>query len=136
MDTYLHFKVLHILAAFGLVGPLMLTPRWLYLAHHDSGRLALHELHLLTGISGWLVLISGGTMLYFQQGGMLFSPWMQFSIAIFVAVQIFDHFWADRREKAIEDNPQISTTSLKIWLIIKLIAFFIITTLMVLKPQF
>ena len=75
-------------------------------------------------------------MLYFQQGGMLFSPWMQFSIAVFVAVQIFDHFWADRREKAIEDNPQVSTTSLKIWLIIKLIAFFIITMLMVLKPQF
>jgi hypothetical protein len=93
----------------------------------------LHDLHRLTGISGWLVLISGGMMLILQQGGMLFSLWMQVSIAIFVAIQIFDHYWADRREEEIEHNPNTSTSSLKNWLIIKLGLYFLVTMLMVLK---
>lgn len=134
MSGYLLFKVVHVLAAFGLVGPLMLTPKWLHLACHDSGRLALRDLHRLTGISGWLVLISGGIMLYLQHGGMIFSLWMQFSIAAFAIVQIFDHFWADRREDEIEHNPETSTAPLKIWLITKLVVYFVIAILMVIEP--
>jgi uncharacterized iron-regulated membrane protein len=136
MSSYIVLKVLHVLAAFALVGPLMLAPGWLYLARHDIGRSVWHDLHRLTGISGWLVLVSGGIMLFLQHGGMLFSLWMQIAVAIFVALQIFDHFWADRREEELEQNPETSTSSLKIWLIIKLGLYFLITLLMVLKmPQ-
>lgn len=135
MNSYIFLKVLHILAAFALVGPLMLTPKWLYLARHEVGRSALADLHRLTGIAGWLVLISGGVMLLFQHGGMLFSLWMQFAIALFVAIQLFDHFWADRREEELEHNPQTSTSVLKSWLIAKLGLYVFITMLMVLKPQ-
>jgi uncharacterized membrane protein len=135
MNSYVFIKVLHILAAFTLVGPLMLAPRWLHLTRHDAGRLALQDLHRLTGISGWLVLISGGTMLVLQHGGMLFSLWVQFSIALFVAIQLFDHFWADRQEEELENNPKLSMSSLKIWLIIKLGLYILITLFMVLKPQ-
>ena len=94
----------------------------------------MHDLHRLTGFAGWLVLLSGGVMLVLQNGGMFFSLWMQFSIALFVAIQLFDHFWADRREEELEHNPKTSTSSLKIWLIIKLGLYVLITMLMVLKP--
>jgi uncharacterized iron-regulated membrane protein len=134
VSSYLLIKVVHVLAAFGLVGPLMLAPKWLHLARHDSGRSALRDLHRLTGISGWLVLISGGIMLYLQDGGMFFSLWMQFSIAAFIIVQIFDHFWADRREDEIEHNPDTSTTQLKIWLTTKLTVYFVMAILMIIKP--
>lgn len=134
MSSYILLEVLHVLAAFALVGPLMLAPRWLYLARHDVGRTALHDLHRLTGFAGWLVLLSGGVMLVLQNGGMFFSLWMQFSIALFVAIQLFDHFWADRREEELEHNPKTSTSSLKIWLIIKLGLYVLITMLMVLNP--
>lgn len=134
MSIYIVLKALHILAAFALVGPLMLTPRWLYLTRHKVGRAALLDLHRLTGISGWLVLISGGVMLLLQHGALLLSPWMQWSIAIFVAVQIFDHFWADRREEELERNPQAPTVALKGWLILKLGLYALITVLMVARP--
>lgn len=131
MNTYIVLKALHVLAAFALVGPLMLTPRWLYLTRHEVGRTALQDLHRLTGISGWVVFISGGIMLILQRGAMLSSLWMQLSIAIFVAVQIFDHFWADRREAELEHDPQTSTLALKVWLFAKLGLYILITILMV-----
>ncbi len=134
MNTYILVKALHVLTAFALVGPLMLAPRWLYLARHEVGRTALHDLHRLTGISGWLVLISGGVMLAFQHGGMIFSLWMQFSIALFLVIQLFDHFWADRREDELEHNPDAPTSALKLWLIIKLGLYVLITLLMLIKP--
>lgn len=134
MSIYIFLKVLHILAAFALVGPLMLTPRWLYLARYEVGRAVLHDLHLLTGLAGWLVLISGGVMVYLQEGGMLFPLWMQVAIGLFVAIQLFDHFWADRREEELEQDPDVSVAALKIWLIVKLGLYSFITLLMVLKP--
>lgn len=134
MNTYILVKALHVLTAFALVGPLMLAPRWLYLARHEVGRSALRDLHRLTGIAGWLVLISGGIMLALQRGGMIFSLWMQVSIALFVVIQLFDHFWADRREDELERNPATSTSALKRWLIIKLGLYVLITLLMLLKP--
>ena len=42
---------------------------------------------------------------------MLSLFWMQLSIALFLAVQLFDHFWADRRKKEIEQNSQVSIKS-------------------------
>jgi hypothetical protein len=111
----------------------MLAPRWLYLARHEAGRSALHDLHRLTGVAGWLVLISGGLMLGLQRGGMIFSLWMQCSITLFVAIQLFDHFWADRREDELEHNPDVSTSALKRWLFIKPGLYVLITLLMLLK---
>ena len=136
MSSYIIVKFLHILSAFALVGPLILTPRWLYLARHEVGQSALKDLHRLTGISGWILLISGGVMLFLQDGGMLFSLWMQLAIALFIAIQIFDHFWADRREDEMENNPDAPVKSLKIWLIVKLAIYTLITLLMVVKPVF
>ena len=72
-------------------------------------------------------------MLFFSGGGMLSLFWMQLSIALFLAVQLFDHFWADRREKEIEQNSQVSIKALKIWMILKLGLYASITILMVLK---
>lgn len=134
MSSYIALKALHVLATFGLVGPLMLTPRWLYLTRHEVARAALLDLHRLTGASGWLVLISGGIMLILQRGAMLLSPWMQGSIAVFVAAQIFDHFWADRREEELGLDAQTSTWPLKAWLVTKLGLYILVTLLMVWKP--
>lgn len=134
MNIYIALKALHVLAAFALVGPLMLTPKWLSMASHEVGRSALRDLHRLTGIAGWIVLISGGIMLILQRGAMLLSFWMQFSVALFIVIQIFDHFWADRREEELELNPQISTLPLKAWLITKLGLYALIAILMVSMP--
>jgi hypothetical protein len=131
---YSGMVIVHILAAFALVGPLMLAPKWLYLARHEISRAALHDLHRLTGIAGWLVLISGGVMLLLQQGGMRYAFWMQSAIALFLAIQLFDHFWADRREEALAHDPSAPTTALICWLWIKLALYFFITVLMILKP--
>jgi choline-glycine betaine transporter len=73
-------------------------------------------------------------MLAFQKGGMLFSFWMQLSILLFVAIQLFDHFWADRRENELERNSQASDSALKVWLISKLGLYVLVAVLMVLKP--
>lgn len=133
MSIYIALKVLHVLTAFTLVGPLVLTPRWLHLFRSEVGKSTLRDLHRLTGISGWLVLISGTIMLILQHGAMLSLIWMQVSIAIFVAVQVFDHFWADRREEELENNPEVSTLALRIWLMTKLGLYILITILMVSK---
>jgi hypothetical protein len=135
MTSYELFKLAHILTAFSLVGPLILTPKWLVFAHQDIGRTALQDLHRLTGISGWLVLLSGAIMLYLQHGSLLAYFWMKFSIVIFLIVQIIDHFWADPREERLEQGDSDSISSLKAWLSIKLGMYFLIAIFMVLKLQ-
>jgi hypothetical protein len=133
MISYDFLKVLHIVTGFAIVGPLMLTPKWMCLSHHDAGRTVLRDLHQLTGFSSWLILITGGIMLILQHGGMLFYLWMQCSVAIFIAIQIIDRFWAYRRVEELTHNPKTSTTFLKTWLLIKLALYFLITMFMVLK---
>jgi hypothetical protein len=133
MSNYDFLKVLHVLTGAAIVGTIMLTPKWLCLAHHDIGRSALHNLHQLTSISSWLALVSGGIMLILRHDGMLFYLWMQISIAIFLVIRIFDHFWAYRREEELTHNSNTSTTYLKTWLLIKLALYFLITMLMLLK---
>jgi hypothetical protein len=59
-------------------------------------------------------------MLFLQNGRMLSLVWMQFSLGLFIAIQLFDHFWADAREDRLEHFPSDSVTALKIWLIAKL----------------
>jgi hypothetical protein len=135
MSIYEGMKILHVFAVIALVGPLILTPRWLYLYQHDAGRKALHELHTLTGSAGWVVLISGGVMLWLQNGAMLSLFWMQFSLAVFIMIQLFDHFWADKHEEALENNPKQTASALKIWLIVKLLLYAFIALLMLWQPQ-
>jgi len=127
-------KIVHFLAVIALIGPLILTPKWLHLYRNDMGRKLLHEVHLVVGIGGWTVFISGLIMLFLQNGTMLSFLWMQVSIGLFIAIQLFDNFWADTREDQLEQFPNTSVTALKIWLIIKLGLYSFIVVLMILKP--
>jgi hypothetical protein len=61
---------------------------------YKMGCKLLYEVHLLTRIAGWIVLISGILMLFLQNRKMLSLVWMQFSLGLFIAIQLFDHFWA------------------------------------------
>lgn len=134
MSGYDTIKILHFLAVIALIGPLILTPRWLHLYRNDMGRKLLHELHLLTGVAGWMVLISGIIML-FLHGAMLSLTWMQVSLGLFIAIQLFDHFWADAHEDQLEKFPNNSVRALKIWLVVKLGLYGFIVALMILKPS-
>ena len=135
MNSYSLLILVHIISVIALVGPLILTPKWLYLYRYDIGQKILKDVHLLTGISGLIVFISGGILLWLQDGEMLSSLWMKISIGIFITLQIFDHFWADKQEEALENNPDVSVQKLKIWLLIKLGLYIIITFLMLVKPS-
>lgn len=134
MTSYDTIKILHVFAAMALIGPLILTPRWLHLYSNNIGRKLLHEVHLVIGIGGWIVLISGFIMLVLQNGVMLSFLWMRVSIGLFIAIQLFDHFWADTYEEQLEKFPDHPVTALKIWLIIKLGLYSFIVVLMILKP--
>ena len=134
MTSYDTIKILHVFAAMALIGPLILTPRWLHLYSNDMGRKLLHEVHLVIGIGGWTVLISGFIMLVLQNGEMLSFSWMQVSIVLFIAIQLFDHFWADSREDQLEKFPDYSVTALKTWLVMKIGLYSFIVVLMILKP--
>ena len=134
MNNYNLLILLHIFAVIALIGPLILTPRWLYLYHHDIGRKVLHDVHFVTAISGWIVFLSGGILLWLQNGEMLSFLWMKISIGIFIIIQIFDHFWADKREEEIEQSIDQSVFKLRAWLILKLGLYIAITVLMILKP--
>ena len=134
MNSYTLLTLIHIVAVIALIGPLLLTPKWLYLYRYNIGQQILKDIHLLTGISGLIVFLSGGILLWLQDGEILSSLWMELSIGIFIALQIFDHFWADKQEEALENNPEVSVKKLKTWLIIKLGLYMIITFLMLVKP--
>ena len=135
MNSYSLLILVHTISVIALVGPLILTPKWLYLYRYDIGQKILKDVHLLTGISGLIVFISGGILLWLQDGEMLSSLWMKISIGIFITLQIFDHFWADKQEEALENNPDVSVQKLKIWLLIKLGLYIIIIFLMLVKPS-
>ena len=135
MNSYNLLILVHTISVIALVGPLILTPKWLYLYRYDIGQNILKDVHLLTGISGLIVFISGGILLWLQDGEMLSSLWMKISIGIFITLQIFDHFWADKQEEALENNPDVSVQKLKIWLLIKLGLYIIIIFLMLVKPS-
>jgi len=133
MNSYEIFKTLHIFSTIALVGPLLLTPRWLYLYQHDMGKKLLHELHLLTGVAGWIVFLSGILMLYVEGWSLLSTLWIQISLGLFISIQIFDHFWADKREEELEKSNIASLNELKIWLVAKILLYLFITFLMITK---
>ncbi len=133
MDNYNLLISLHTFAVIALIGPLILTPKWLYLYHHNVGKKVLKDIHFVTGYSGLIVFISGGILLWLQDTQMLSYIWMETSIGLFIGLQVFDHFWADKEEEKLENNSSFSIVQLKIWLIVKLIIYFIITFLMLIK---
>lgn len=134
MNTYLIIKTLHVISAFALVGPLALAPGWLYLYRSEDGRRTLGELHKLTGYAGVFVLVFGVALLYVQEWQMLLFWWMRAAVTIFVFILLFDHFWADKQEKKLAQDPAATSGKLKIWLVAKLLLYVLIASLMVLKP--
>ncbi|TVZ37841.1 hypothetical protein P886_2187 [Alteromonadaceae bacterium 2753L.S.0a.02] len=134
MSYYIYAKALHVLAAMAFVGPLILAPRWLFLISHQEGRLALSQMHLMTGIAGWIVFLSGMLMLLLQKWAMIFMPWLQISVFLFLAVQLIDHFWADDQEQKLESGALASAAKLKLWLISKATIYCLLAVLMMVKP--
>jgi uncharacterized membrane protein len=135
MNTYTLTKAIHILAAIALVGPLALAARWLPLSREAAPKRMLDELHLQTHIAGWLVLVTGGAMLYVSGWAFLNLAWMQISIGLFVFVQVFDHFWADKREEQLAGGSLLAVSPLRAWLVVKLFIYAGTTIIMVLKPS-
>lgn len=131
--VYLFIKTVHVLSAMALVGPLVLAPNWLSLSRHEDGKKALQHFHKIVGVAGWIVFLTGFSMLGLLNWTLLNTWWVQISMTMFVLIQLFDHFWADRRENDIETNPARSTVTLKIWLYTKIALYGVITILMVTK---
>jgi hypothetical protein len=59
---------------------------------------------------------------------------MQLSIGLYLFVQVFDHFWADKREDELAGGSAAAIQPLRGWLIAKLALYVIITIAMVIKP--
>jgi len=133
MNYYEILKTLHVFSTIALIGPLLLTPRWLYLYQHDMGKKLLHELHLLTGIAGWIVFLSGMLILWVEGWSLLSTLWIQISLGLFISIQLFDHFWADKREDELEKGHTSSLNELKVWLVVKILLYLVIAFLMVEK---
>lgn len=114
MNVYLVAKTVHILAVFALVGPLMLTPGCLHLSRHEIGRTTLHDLHRqIAGIAGWLGCFQLASCCYCSGEGCCHIKECNFSIALFLAIQLFDHFLVDRHEEVLERDARASTSTLK-----------------------
>ena len=131
--TYQIVKIIHVLTVIGLLGPLLLTPKWLHLYKDEKGREILHDLHTLTGISGWIVFISGLVLLWFSDFVLFRMLWVKVSIFLFLAIQIFDHFWADKMEHKLEIDTEMSNRGLFLWLVVKILLYVLIIVLMVIK---
>ena len=125
---------LHIISAFSFIGAIMFIAfKGIKLSQNQQGISIVKKAHLLTAISGWLLLLTGFSLLYVVNGIFLTYNWMRFSIGLFLFIQFFDHFWADKQE---EKNEQRITkfSYLNIWLILKVLFSLIIMLLMYLKP--
>ena len=124
---------MHIAFAFILIVPLIFVPKLFHLYETEEGSKILHKIHFVTGLGGWFLLLSGIYMLYLQEWAMLSFYWMQLSIGLYVAIQFFDNFWADRQEELLEDGESTSINRLKIWSVVKVVGYMIIALLMVFK---
>ena len=131
-SLYLLVKAVHVLAAMALVGPLLLAPRWLARSREATGQAMLHQLHVQTGVAGWIVLLAGAAMVGLQPG-LLALPWVHVPLALFLGVQVFDHAWADRREDEVARDSQARMAPLRAWLYLKLALYGFITLMMVLR---
>ena len=134
MNYYNTLLWLHIVSAFLLLAPSVFMPILFGLYKTKKGQEILKKIHMVIGAGGWLLLISGGVLLYLQKASMLSCLWMQFSLVLFVVIQGIDHFWADKQEEMLERGKDIDTYRLKIWTIIKLFSYGLIALLMVVQP--
>ena len=134
MNFYNTLLWLHIISAFLLLFPSIFIPQLFHLYKSKKGQQILQRIHIIIGIGGWTLLVSGSVILYLQNGAMLSCLWMQFSLVLFVLIQAIDHFWADRQEEMLENGEAIDTSRLKVWTIVKLFAYGLIALLMVIQP--
>ncbi len=134
MNSYNTLLWLHIISAFLLLFPSIFIPQLFHLYKSKKGQQLLQRIHIIIGIGGWILLLSGSAILYLQNGAMLSFLWMQFSLILFVLIQAIDHFWADKQEEMLESGDAIDTSRLKIWTIIKLLGYGLIALLMVVQP--
>lgn len=134
MNFYQIFLWIHILSAFLLLFPLIFMPKLFHLYESEQGRLFLHRMHIIIGLGGWTLLVFGIAMLYLQNGAMLLTLWMQFSLLLFVLIQAIDHFWADKQEEILERGIDTDTSKLKWWTIAKLLGCVLIAVLMLMQP--
>ena len=134
MSFYTILIFLHTIAAMLLL-PLITLPKLFNMHESKEGRLLLHRLHAVIGVGGWMLIITGSIMLYLQNGAMLYFLWMQFSLALFVTIQVIDHFWADRQEECLESGKLIDYSKLKLWMVAKIFGYGLIALLMVTQPS-
>ena len=134
MNYYNTLLWLHIVSAFLLLAPSVFIPILFGLYKTKKGQDILKKIHMVIGAGGWLLLISGGVLLYLQKAAMLSCLWMQFSLALFVVIQAIDHFWADRQEEMLESGEAIDISRVKVWTFVKLFSYGLIALLMLVKP--
>ena len=134
MNFYNTLLWAHIISAFLLLFPSIFIPKLFHLYKSEKGRRFLHKMHIIIGIGGWTLLLSGIFMLYLQNGAMLSCLWMLFSLVLFVLIQGIDHFWADTQEEMLEHGIQMNTSKLKIWILSKLVGYLLIALLMIIQP--
>ena len=100
---------LHIISAFLFIGILLfIALKWKKLAKNKSQ--ILKKAHQFTGILGWILFLTGITLIYILKGQLLIFSWMKFSIGLFLFIQLFDHFWADKQEKKLKTQKIIPYT--------------------------
>jgi len=124
---------MHIVFAFVLIVPLIFIPKLFYLYQTEKGLKILHKIHFITGLGGWVLFLSGMYMLYLQGWVMVSFYWMQLSIGLYIAMQLFDNFWSDKQEELLAHGETASTNKLKIWSVIKVVGYMFIALLMVFK---
>ena len=134
MNSYNTLLWLHIISAFLLLFPSIFIPQLFHLYKSKKGQQLLQRIHIIIGIGGWILLLSGSAILYLQNGAMLSFLWIQFSLILFVLIQAIDHFWADKQEEVLERGEQTDTSRLKMWTIAKLLGYVLIALLMVIQP--
>ena len=134
MNFYSTLVWLHIISVILLLFPSIFLPQLFHLYKTKKGQDTLQKIHTIIGIGGWTLLLSGLVMLYLQNGEMFSFLWMQFTLVLFVLIQIIDHFWADKQEEMLENGEEIDINRLKVWTIVKLFSYGVIALLMEVQP--
>jgi len=134
MTNYNIILWIHTVFAFIFVVSLMVVPFLFHLYENEKGQAILRKIHIVTGSAGVVLLLAGIWMLFLERGFMLSFAWMIVSIALFIIIQIIDHFWADKQEEMLEAGQKLSIWKLKWWSIFKVLGYLFITLLMIVQP--
>ena len=126
---------LHIIAAFSFIGAILFVAiSGVKLSQNKIGAKIVKRAHVLSAIAGATLFLTGLILVYSVSVLFLTYHWMQFSIALFLFIQFFDHFWADRQERR-NGNSILKFSYLHSWLILKVFLSLIIMFLMYVKPM-